>query len=161
MGMKCLNCGGTEFAPFTEGLKTRVGDVTVIDRSLAMGACAKCGEWEIPADVLEKAELRAALIALSDRKPMTGAVLRGARRILGMTQRELGPALNMRHETLCRHEKEAEPIADVYRVAMIGLIAERLQVLEMMGFDVRENADACGPGEHDSGSFEVHPRPAA
>lgn len=129
--MRCYNCGaqGT-LVPSSDPLTTRVGDVEVQDRGFMIKVCSECGEWALRADVLEQAELRAAVIALSDLPEMTGERLRAVRKILGLTQRQLGETLDTRHETLSRIENAEDPAPEWLRVAMLGMVTQRKFELE-------------------------------
>lgn len=129
--MRCYNCGakGT-FELSSEPLITRIGDVEIQDRSIPLKTCPECGEWVLRGDVLERAELRAALVALTDLPQMTGERLRAVRKVLGLTQRKLGEKLGMAHETLSRLENAEEPAPDWLRAAMLGLVSEQLTGLD-------------------------------
>src|SRR5690606_36600914 len=100
------------------------------DRSVALKACRECGKWALSADVLQRAELRAAIVALTDLPQMTGERLRAVRKVLGMTQRKLGEKLGMAHETLSRFENAEEPAPDWLRAAMLGLVSEQLTSID-------------------------------
>ncbi len=129
--MRCYNCGSTkEFVSSTKPLTTRIGDVEVQDRSIPLKVCADCDKWALGADVLERAELRAAVVALSDLSEMSGERLRAVRKILGLTQRELGKRLDTRHETLSRIENAEEPAPEWLRAAMLGFVSEKLHDIE-------------------------------
>ena len=128
--MRCYNCGAEgSFKLSSEPFTTRIGDVEIQDRSMQIEVCSKCGEWALPADVLERAELRAAVVALTDLPQMSGKRLRAVRKILGLTQRALGECLDTRNETLSRIENAEEAAPEWLRVAMLGLVSQGLTKL--------------------------------
>ena len=124
--MQCTECGKGKLKPATVEDKTRVGRWVVTDPTARVHACGVCGSWEMEYHEGRRIELRAAFTALMDHEDFDGAMLRDARRILGMTQRDLAEKLGRRHETVCRDEK-AESLDQELRYAMIGLLATRMR----------------------------------
>ncbi|HLV64887.1 MAG TPA: hypothetical protein VKY73_03710 [Polyangiaceae bacterium] len=100
--MQCRECKGNAFEPRTVEICARVGEHVVIDRSVRLPMCARCGEFTVPADVLEKVEPRAALIASMEASRVTGAMLRFARKALDMTQAELAARIGTTFESVSR-----------------------------------------------------------
>lgn len=124
--MICYACKGTSFKRQPIELVIRVGDVDVVDRSMTAPVCESCGEYVIPGDAHEKAELRAALVALSDAPNTTGAMLKYARKALGFTQVEFAEKLSTVGESISRWEREERPMEPWVKLATLALIRERL-----------------------------------
>lgn len=124
--MKCDECGGEAFEHRTVEIPVQVGPHRVVDRSVRLPVCNECGDVVIPADVHELVEQRAALVALTDTKTMTGSMLRFARKALGLTQVELAEKLATTGESISRWEREERPMDPVLRQAMRALLMERL-----------------------------------
>lgn len=123
--MKCHNCNGEEFTTRTVELVTKIGKHKVTDESVRRPVCDQCGEYTIPAKTLEKVELRAATVALSDAEQVTGAMIRFARKALGMTQVEFANALDTSGESVSRWEREERPMEKWVPLAVKGLLLEK------------------------------------
>ncbi len=124
--MKCHNCNGENFTTRTVEVTTRIGSHKVIDGSVRRPVCDNCGEYTLPSTTLEKIELRAAIVALSDAEQATGAMIRFARKALGMTQVEFAGALDATGESVSRWEREERPMEKWVPIAVKGLLLERL-----------------------------------
>lgn len=122
----CHNCGGEEFTVRTVEVETRIGKHKVVDGSVRRPVCDKCGEYTLPAKTLEKVELRAGIVALSDIEHATGAMIRFSRKALGMTQVEFADALGTSSESVSRWERDERPMEKWFPVAVKGLLLERL-----------------------------------
>lgn len=121
----CHECGGEELTVRTVEIETRIGKHKVIDGSVRRPVCDKCGDFTIPAKTLEKVELRAAIVALSDVAATTGAMIRFARKALGMTQVEFATALDTTGESVSRWEREERPMERWVPLAVKGLLLEK------------------------------------
>ena len=75
---------------------------------------------------LEKAELRAVVGAFHDAPTVTGAMLRFARKALGMTQVALAERVGASPESLSRWEREERPMEPWVALAVLGLAHEKL-----------------------------------
>jgi DNA-binding XRE family transcriptional regulator len=124
--MRCAECGKGRLKRGIVEIQTRVGPWVVAEPNARAFLCGECGSFEIEAKELGRVEIRAAFTVLMDHEEFDGAMLRDARRMLGMTQRELAHKLGRRHETVCRDEK-AESLDHELRYAMIGLLATRMR----------------------------------
>jgi DNA-binding transcriptional regulator YiaG len=124
--MICYACKGTNFKRQPIELVIRVGSHDVVDRSMSLPVCQSCGEYVIPADKHENAELRAALVALSDAPNTTGEMLKYARKALGFTQIEFAEQLSTTGESISRWEREERPMEPWVKLAALALIRERL-----------------------------------
>lgn len=124
--MKCYACGGQEFEEQTVELTTKVGVHRIIDTSVQRPVCLSCGEYTIPAGILEKVELRAALVALTDAPNFTGEMLRYTRKALGFTQTELAEQIASTKESVSRWEREERPMEPWVPMVVLALIRGRL-----------------------------------
>jgi YgiT-type zinc finger domain-containing protein len=124
--MKCHECNGENFERRVVTLETRVGDHIVTDRSVRRPVCAQCGEFTLPADALETVELRAAVVAFKDAPRVTGAMLRFARKALGLKQTELAARIGTTFESVSRWEREERPMEAWVPVSVLGLVLEKL-----------------------------------
>ena len=137
--MKCHECNGEAFDRRVVELKTRVGEHTVINRTVRRPVCVQCGAFTIPASVLETVEQRAAIIAFTDAPRVTGAMLRFARKALDLTQAELAARLGTAFESVSRWEREERPTEPWVPVAVLGLVREKLMPLPQ-GIELRQSA---------------------
>ena len=124
--MKCHACNQETFERRAVELQTRVGDHLVVDHSIRRPVCTHCGEFTIPATTLETVELRAALVAFTEAPRVTGAMLRFARKALGLTQSELAERLGSSLESVSRWEREERPMELWVPLAVLGLVRARL-----------------------------------
>ncbi len=124
--MHCHECNGDKFERRNVELTTRVGEHTVIDRSVVRPVCAKCGEFTVSAETLEKVELRATLVAFTEAPRVTGAMLRFARKTLDMTQAELAERIGTTFESVSRWEREERQMEPWVPLAVLGLVREKL-----------------------------------
>jgi hypothetical protein len=124
--MKCHECNGESFERRAVELTTQVGEHVVTDRSVSRPVCLQCGAFTLPANLLEKVELRAALVAFTDAPRVTGAILRFARKALSLTQAELAARLGTTFESVSRWEREERAMEPWVPVAVLGLVRERL-----------------------------------
>ena len=124
--MHCHECNGDKFERRNVELTTRVGEHTVIDRSVARPVCTECGEFTVSAETLEKVELRAALVAFTQAPGVTGAMLRFARKALDMTQAELAERIGTTFESVSRWEREERQMEPWVPLAVLGLVREKL-----------------------------------
>jgi YgiT-type zinc finger domain-containing protein len=124
--MKCHECDGQSFERRVVELVTRVGKHQVIDRSVRRPVCNQCGEFTLSADTLRAVELRAALVAFTQAPCVTGAMLRFARKALGLMQTELAKRLGVTSETVSRWEREERLMELWVPLAVLGLVREQL-----------------------------------
>ncbi len=104
MNIKCHECGSEAFNRKTVELVTRLRELAVTNRSVTLSVCSHCGAYTIPVDVAERVEQQAALTFLSDVKPVTGDILRFARKALDLTQVEAAELLGAAEGTISKWE---------------------------------------------------------
>ena len=124
--MHCHSCNGDKFERRTVTIPMRIGKYTVLDKSVVRPVCTECGEYTVPAATLEKAELRAVVVAFNDAPEVTGAMLRSARKALDMTQAVLAERIGTTPESISRWEREERPMERWVEVAVVGLVHGRL-----------------------------------
>jgi DNA-binding XRE family transcriptional regulator len=119
---KCEKCGATGTMRIgTHEVRVKVAERTVRSTSRSFPKCEACGDYEIESQQLEGLERRAALTVLRDCKEVSGAVLKCARKALGLTQQELGVTLDLAAETISRIENNRDRPA-MYVPALAGLL---------------------------------------
>jgi DNA-binding transcriptional regulator YiaG len=111
----------------------------VIDRSVTRPVCANCGAFTLPAGTLERVELRAVIVAFKDAPQVTGAMLKFARKALGLKQTELAERLGVVPETISHWEREARKIEQWVPLAVLNFVRERLMP-EPTGVELRKTA---------------------
>lgn len=122
--MLCCSCGGSLEARRVT-FETNVCGNKVRDGGGIIPVCASCGEqWPSLRD-LNLYELRAAAEVLRHEERVSGAVLRFARKALGMLQTELAERLGHSPETLSRWENGKAEIPKSVPLAMVGLLNDR------------------------------------
>ena len=134
--MNCHNCNNEQHTIQTVKLKTKIGAHVIVDHSVQLPVCDECGDYVIPANVLEAVELRAALIALKEL-PVNGPVLRFTRKALGLTQKQLAETLGAAPESISRWERGEREMEKWVHNAMLGLVHERLDP-PPKGIELRE-----------------------
>jgi DNA-binding transcriptional regulator YiaG len=117
---KCVECSG-DLVPKGYKHTEMVGRWTVTDRATMVPQCVNCGAPCLTLDELEKYQLFAAKTVLCENK-LEGAVVRYARKALGLTQKELGLLLDYQHETISKWENEKELVPRAAGAALIGLL---------------------------------------
>ncbi len=125
---KCEECGATGTVRIgTHEVRVKVAERTVRSTLCSFPKCEACGDYEIESQQLEELERRAALAVLRDCKEVSGAVLKYARKALGLTQKDLGVALGIVAETISRIENDHERPA-MYAHALAGLLERAIVV---------------------------------
>lgn len=124
--MQCHQCNGETFESRSVEITTRVGEQTVVDRSVTRPVCTQCGEFTVPASTLAKVELRAAVVAFTDAPAVTGAMLRFARKALELTQTELAQRLGAASESVSRWERDERAMEPWVPLSVLGLLREQL-----------------------------------
>lgn len=98
--------------------------------------CPACGERMFALETIETVERESACIVLAER-PVTGAVVRDARRVLGLTPTELAALLDLTDEDLARYEASEEAVPKTLALALFALCAR-----------LRDGQKLEGPIEH-------------
>jgi DNA-binding transcriptional regulator YiaG len=124
--MHCHECNGEKFERQAVELTTQVGEHNVIDRSVVRPVCIQCGAFTVPSSTLEKAELRAAVVAFTDAPSVTGGMLRFARKALDKTQAELAERIGTTSESVSRWEREERSLEPWVPLAVLGLVRAEL-----------------------------------
>lgn len=104
--------------------KEKVGPHIVTEITACAWHCEPCGEVEIPLHVLAGYQRRAAAIALREVKEVDGSLMKYARKALGLTQTELGVAIDCPGETVSRYEADEMPVPTQVRLAVARLLLE-------------------------------------
>ncbi len=106
--MKCFKCEGKLAARGYEHV-TKIAGFTVTDGTGHVLVCEQCGEPSIGAVELAGYERRAAQqILMGAEKPVSGAVLKYARKALGLKQKEMAALLGTNEQQVSRWENEPE-----------------------------------------------------
>ncbi|HTM45740.1 MAG TPA: type II toxin-antitoxin system MqsA family antitoxin [Polyangiaceae bacterium] len=124
--MRCHECKGTEFERQNVEIITKIGNHAVIDRSVVRPVCRRCGEFAVSAEVLQKAELRAAVVVFTEAPSVTGDMLRLARKALDLTQVGFAQRLGTTAESVSRWEREERPMEPWVPLATLGLVRAEL-----------------------------------
>jgi DNA-binding transcriptional regulator YiaG len=98
-----------------------IGGITVVDTSATAETCPKCGTASLSWAELGGYEYRAAHLMLTQAKHATGEALKYARKVLGLTQKELAVLLDTNEQQISRWEHE-ETVDRRLRLAMAELL---------------------------------------
>ncbi len=101
--------------------KEKVARFTVKDATAFAWQCP-CGEVELTLDQLAGYQRRAAAIVLREAKEVDGAVMKYARKALGLKQTELAEAIGCAGETVSRYETGDLPVNTQVRLAVVALL---------------------------------------
>jgi hypothetical protein len=131
--MKCPNCNERMTRRGYEHV-TRVGGYTVTDGSAMVETCPNCGEVSLSSAELAGYERRAARLILTEGKRVNGAVLKYARKALGLRQKDLAAVIQRNEQQLSRDENADDLPLDL-RLAVAELLsrAERGERLDLVG----------------------------
>jgi DNA-binding XRE family transcriptional regulator len=125
---KCEECGATGTVRVgTHEVRIKVAERTVRSTLCSFPKCEACGDYEIPSQQLEELERRSALTVLRDCNEVSGAVLKYARKALGLTQQQLGETLGLAAETISRIENDRDR-PTMYVLALVGLLERAIVV---------------------------------
>src|SRR5690606_15805290 len=114
----CPDCKVGSMKRGSHKLRVSVGDRVVEGTVTMLPKYEECGYYELGADHLRDIERRAALVVLSDAETVSGAVLKYARKALGLKQEELASQLGYDLATVSRLENDAREPRQVYRLAL-------------------------------------------
>lgn len=123
MSPPCIECGGKLERRSTERA-TKVGRYTVKDADVRLLVCRACGLENVSLQEGESIDRRAALAALRHAPVVDGALVRFARRSVGLTQRDLAELLGVDHATVSRWENDRMPIAQPYPLALRAIVGD-------------------------------------
>lgn len=132
MNLDACTCGGALKVRRLEH-REKIGRHETVEQGVPWLVCTKCGEQSITAETWHKAELRAAFTVLHEVPRVDGAVLRAVRKILGLTQKQLGAILDFDNATISRLEASSDPIQRTTQLALSSLVtcAQNGQRLEL------------------------------
>lgn len=119
--MECYECGGP-LAYQAYHHTENVGGVKVNDKTAFANVCTKCGAALLADQELAGYELRAAALVLREKHPVSGSVIRYARKAMGLRQTDLGRHLGHASETVCRWENGAEQVSREAQLAIVALL---------------------------------------
>jgi len=120
--MNCPNCGGKMTRRGYQHV-TKIAGFTVTDGSGHVLRCEACEQPLISSAEAAGYERRAAMqILMTAEKPVPGAVLKYARKALGLRQKEMAELLATNEPQISRWENEPE-IDRRLRLAVAGLLA--------------------------------------
>jgi DNA-binding transcriptional regulator YiaG len=100
----------------------QVGKVKVTDGTALKPYCEKCGGPNLTLDELAGYERRAAALVLRDGRHVDGAVLKYARKALGLKQTNLAAILQCQPETLSRWETGALVMRRAEQLELVALL---------------------------------------
>ena len=117
----CVVCGGeATYKKHTH--EEDAGGIKVSINHVMAFVCAACGEMEMSTRLLAQLQRQAACLALSDIPTANGAMLRYARKSVGLRQVDLAKLLGIASETISRMENDAHPIDRTMKMAVIGVL---------------------------------------
>jgi transcriptional regulator with XRE-family HTH domain len=119
---KCYACGARTMTCKKYKHEEVIGKVTVTDETASQWQCSACGEVELTTSDLAGYQRRAAALILRDGRYATGAVLRVARKALGLTQRDLALLLEHTPEWVSLRENNHEQLGQAETLAIVALL---------------------------------------
>lgn len=130
--MKCQECN-TELVSGTHSVVTKVGSFDV-ECNATYDLCS-CGYSEIDTINAELLELRAVQIVLQEAK-IDGAILKFARKAIGLTKEALAEKFELSESTIDQFENDLLPPPSVYVLVLTGLLihAERSLLGQNIGY---------------------------
>lgn len=123
---KCRECGATLVVRGYKNVE-QVGNVTVTDGSIVRPTCPNEHVPDFTVGELLSFERRAVLTVLYDGRHVDGAVIKCARKALGLKQAELAALLDVTPETVSRWENDREPTQRATQLAVAAIIDHALQ----------------------------------
>jgi DNA-binding transcriptional regulator YiaG len=135
-----------------------VGSMAVTDGTARVLQCTECGKYDLSATQLIGYERRAAAIALREgtQQKITGAVVRYARKALGLRQADLAILLNVASETVSRWESAEEGPA-IDRSTQLAIVALLDGVINKQ-IDIETEVMKARAGKHGSGELQLPER---
>ena len=127
---QCPDCN-TEMVYGVYPIEFPIGRHIVVSRGTQHERCPACGAFILDARVDMLLELTATQVLLHDVKALDPKVLKFARKVLGLTQKDLALVLDTTQETISRYETGSMTAPVGYHYMLAGLI----------GFEVRKQYD--------------------
>lgn len=144
---RCPICEAGSVRPAGPVIEMHVAGITVRDGTGIVDQCSACGETFVTADALRGYEVRAASVVLREAPDrVSGAVLRYARKALGLRQTELAALLGKNVATISDWESSTLVDATV-RTSILWFLDEAQR-----GVDVRTH---IAPKKHARGKLTL------
>jgi DNA-binding XRE family transcriptional regulator len=148
--MKCRECGAVMAMRGYTNVE-KIGKVTVSDGNAVRPTCPNGHVADFTFDEALAFERRAVLTVLHDGRHVDGAVMKYARKTLGLKQAELAGLLEVAPETVSRWENDHEPTQRATQLAVAAIVDYALQN-GLIPVSPDERADDGPNGTH----LEVH-----
>ena len=120
----CPECKTGTMKRAAHNMRVKVADRAAHGTAMVFPKCDACGYYELEAKQMREAQRRAALVVLNDADTVSGAVLKFARKTLGLKQSELAELLDYDLATVSRYENNAREPRGAYRFALMGLLTQ-------------------------------------
>jgi putative zinc finger/helix-turn-helix YgiT family protein len=146
----CPECGGPVVIKKYRHVEN-VGGVKVNDETAIRPYCTHCGNVDLTLSELAGYERRAAALVLDKVSRANGAMLRYARKALGITQAELAKLIGHEPETISRWETDKRPIERAEQLALVALLDQ----VECHGLDIRERLQQEADGRDKAAPTEL------
>lgn len=150
---RCFECESTNLQQRAIKHVEHVGSVRVVDGTGFAELCLDCGAYSLTSAQLSDYERRAAALVLREIQSPTGAMVKYARKALGLRQRELATLLGAAPETLSRWENDQRAVPRAEKLALLGLLEGSLR---SSGYVEQALAAASGPASALPVELEVH-----
>jgi DNA-binding XRE family transcriptional regulator len=121
-GKKCPHCGQMAMTVKKHEHEEQVGPFKVADGTATALVCGSCGAASLSMAEAVAYERRAARVTLTERPDANGAVLKYARKALGLRQQDLALLLGAASETLSRYENDHDKTPRAIQLAVAGLL---------------------------------------
>jgi YgiT-type zinc finger domain-containing protein len=127
----CFVCEVGELSERTLDFAFSFGGYSLVHRVDGL-VCNACGERMFALETIETVERESSCIVLSER-PVTGAVVRDARRVLGLAPSELAGLLGLTDEDVARYEESRESVPKTLGLALFALCSRQRDGLGIEG----------------------------
>lgn len=117
----CPECGGPLVVKVHRHIEN-VGGTKVVDETAMLPCCVQCNNVDLTLKQLAGYERRAAALVLERVIHANGAMLRYARKALGITQPELAKLISHKPETISRWENDKRPVERAEQLALVALL---------------------------------------
>lgn len=131
----CFSCEVGKLSERTLDFAFSFGGYALVHRVDGL-VCQECSERMFALETIETIERESSCIVLTER-PVTGVVVRDARRVLGLTPPGLAELLELTDEDVARYEASDEAVPKTLALALFALCSR-----------LRDGQDLEGPIEH-------------
>lgn len=144
----CAECGGVDVTRRVYEHTEKVGRWTTTDGTALVEQCGSCSAPRLSLEQLTEYQLSAVKTVLCEGHA-EGAVIRYARKALGLTQKELGLILDYQHETVSKWENDKDKMQRSAIQALIGILCRALngEAPEDLLNEARQGVVACASGD--------------